>query len=209
MIFWLLCIFGLVSATAKNAAFEKLFLIIFENERTSHVLNDWYMGEELVARGRLLTNYKAVAHPSQPNYIAMIAGSTLGIRNDNFHDLNAPTIVDLLEEKGLSWKTYQEDYPGECFVGATNNRYVRKHNPFISFINISTNPDRCAQIVNSDQLVVDMYYNRTASFTMFVPNMDHNGHDTNYTYASQWLEGFLEDVVHHPNMQSTLVFKFI
>jgi hypothetical protein len=36
-----------------------------------------------VHNGTLLTNYLAITHPSQPNYIAMIGGSTLGITNDN------------------------------------------------------------------------------------------------------------------------------
>lgn len=28
--------------------------------------------------GNLLTNYQAITHPSQPNYIAMIGGALLG-----------------------------------------------------------------------------------------------------------------------------------
>ena len=200
-----LCLIGLVSGSIENAAFEKLFLIVLENERLYHVLNDWYMGDKLLSQGMLLGNYQAVAHPSQPNYIAMISGSSMGIWNDGYHDLNGPTIVDLLEEKGLSWKTYHEGYPGDCFLGATYNRYVRKHNPFISFVNISTNPARCSQIVNSDELEADMYHNRTANFVMFVPDMDNNGHDTNYTYASRWLENFMGKVANHSSMQSTLV----
>jgi acid phosphatase len=204
MIFWIFSLFVALYFAVENPAFEKLFLIVFENERLDHVLNDWYMGEKLLDSGRLLTDYRAVTHPSQPNYIAMISGSTFGIWNDNYHDLNAPTIVDLLEEVGLSWKTYHEDYPGNCFVGSNFKRYVRKHNPFISFVNISTDPDRCSKIVNSDELEADIYHNRTANFVFFVPNLDDDGHDTNYTYASKWLEAFMQNVANHPNMQSTL-----
>lgn len=205
MIVQFLFLFGISSAVIEAAAFEKLFVIVLENERIGHVLNDRFMGHQLVSRGRLLTNYKGVAHPSQPNYIAMISGSTFGIWNDLYHDLNAPTIVDLLEQKGLSWKTYHQDYPGDCFLGTTHQRYVRKHNPFISFVNISTNPERCSHIVNSDELEADIYYNRTANFVFYVPDMDNNGHDTNYTYASHWLEKFMDDIADHPNMNSTLV----
>ena len=206
---WLLMTLLTVSADISNAVFEKLFVIVLENESLNHVMNDWYMGKELVSRGRLLTNYRGVAHPSQPNYIAMIAGSTYGIWNDRYHDLNGPTIVDLLEEKNLSWKTYHEDYPGDCFVGATYRRYVRKHNPFISFVNISTNPERCSNIVNSDELVVDIYHNRTSNFVLYVPNMDNNGHDTNYTYSSKWLQTFLNPILDHPHMASTLVKLYV
>ncbi|KAF9130809.1 hypothetical protein BGW39_002654 [Mortierella sp. 14UC] len=60
-----------------------------------------------------LTNYHALTHPSQPNYIASIAGDYYGLNNDLDSTIpaNYSTIVDLLEPKGLTWKTYQEDMP--------------------------------------------------------------------------------------------------
>jgi hypothetical protein len=42
----------------------------------------------------------------------MISGSTKGTNEDDESNINRKTIVDLLEAKGISWKTYQEDYPG-------------------------------------------------------------------------------------------------
>lgn len=43
----------------------------------------------------------------------MISGSTKGTKEDDESNINRKTIVDLLEAKGISWKTYQEDYPGK------------------------------------------------------------------------------------------------
>lgn len=45
---------------------------------------------------------------------------------------SVPTIVDLLEAKGVSWSIYQEDMPYSGFTGNSPNAagqadYVRKH----------------------------------------------------------------------------------
>ena len=80
----------------------------------------------------------AVAHPSQPNYVASVGGSTHGITSDSFSRIGSSveTIVDLLEAKGVSWSEYQEDSPYSGFEGNYVNQktgandYVRKHKYF-------------------------------------------------------------------------------
>ena len=89
----------------------------------------------LASQGILLSNYKAITHPSQPNYVASVGGNTNGVISDFFTriDSSHKTIVDLLEAKGVSWSEYQEDSP---YSGSEANwinhqtganDYVRKH----------------------------------------------------------------------------------
>ncbi|MFH4316774.1 alkaline phosphatase family protein, partial [Acinetobacter baumannii] len=53
----------------------------------------------------LAANYYGVAHPSLPNYVAMIAGDTFGSRADDpSQRFNGPTLAGQLEAKGLSWR---------------------------------------------------------------------------------------------------------
>jgi acid phosphatase len=104
-----------------------------------------------------MTNYYAVTHPSQPNYWSQVrtfwflldsgkvAGSYFDIRSDNPHDLPHTNLVDLMDGK-VSWKAYEENYPGNCYSSYTNGKYYRKHNPFISFNNIRNNATRCAKV---------------------------------------------------------------
>lgn len=42
----------------------------------------------------------------------MISGSTDGVFLDNDSNLDRKSVVDLLEAKGISWKSYQQGYPG-------------------------------------------------------------------------------------------------
>jgi len=89
----------------------------------------------LASQGITLTNYLAITHPSQPNYVASVGGDTHGISSDNFSRLgkSIKTIVDLLEAKGISWSEYMEDSPYSGFEGSYVNHqtgandYVRKH----------------------------------------------------------------------------------
>jgi hypothetical protein len=89
----------------------------------------------VASQGITLTNYKAVTHPSQPNYVASVGGSTHWLLGDYFWRIgeDKKTIVDLLEPAGISWSVYQEDMPYSGFKGSLVNQktgandYVRKH----------------------------------------------------------------------------------
>src|ERR687886_3007366 len=61
------------------------------------------------------TNFKAITHPSLPNYIAMTSGSTQGVTDDNgpsSHPLNAPSIFSQLPA-GQS-RSLQESMRSNC-----------------------------------------------------------------------------------------------
>ena len=90
----------------------------------------------MTKKGILLTNYFALTHISEPNYVAVVGGEYFGMNNDNLFNVpaNVSTIVDLLESKGITWAEYMQDIvPSTCFErmqflnakGA--NDYVRKH----------------------------------------------------------------------------------
>jgi pimeloyl-ACP methyl ester carboxylesterase len=62
----------------------------------------------------------------------------------------------------MSWTSYEEGLPEPCFTGkaagnSDDGKYTRAHNPFISFDDIRTNPERCARIVDGERLDADMF----------------------------------------------------
>ena len=172
--------------TAQGSHFKKVVWLVFENESYKPVIQQADFAA-LAKQGVLLTQMMAETHPSQGNYIAMIAGSTLGVKNDKNVDLSETHIGDLLEKKGMQWRVYAEDFPGNCFTGATSGRYARKHVPFISFKNVSQNPKRCAQIENSNRFFDDLKNGSLPEFSMYIPNLDNDGHDTGLDFAGKWL----------------------
>ena len=172
--------------------FDRVFLIIFENQGYRDVVkNQDFLN--FADKGLLLTQFYARTHPSQPNYITILAGETMGVSDDNTHNVDATNIVDLLEAKGVSWKSYNEDYPGDCYTGSKTGKYARKHTPFISFLNIQTDSDRCSKVVNSKQLDTDLSDSENLpQFLFYTPNLNNDGHDTDLPTAGKFLTSFFE-----------------
>ena len=76
--------------------------------------------------------YQAVAHPSLPNYLAIIGGSTFGVTDDRppaDHPVPGASVLDLAIAKSATAKAYIEDMPGPCTLVASGD-YAVKHNPW-------------------------------------------------------------------------------
>jgi phospholipase C len=197
-------------------AFERVFIIMFENELEAAVLQDAYM-RDLQARGVRLSDYHGVTHPSQPNYVASVAGLPF-VADDNCQDIDATSIVDLLEAKGVTWKAYMENLPEDdkAVCISKDGLYYRKHNPFVSLNNIRNNPDRLAKIVNAKRLKADIRAGKVPQFCWFTPNIQNDGHSppdssalhrwTGVEFLSKWLKRFLEPLLANSGfMKGTLV----
>lgn len=197
----------------SGQAFDRFVNIWFENTDYSKAAADPNF-QWLASQGISLSNFFAVTHPSQPNYIAAVGGDNFGCDNDAFTQIpeNVSTIVDLLEDKGVSWGTYQEDMPYTGFEGygwinqkTKANDYVRKHNPPIIF-NKNTSPRRLSYQKNITQFYQDLNAQRLPQWSFVTPNMTSDGHDTSVTVAGQWIKGFLQPLLSNDYfMKRTLV----
>lgn len=183
-----------------------VFVVVLENTDASDAEEQPFLSR-LIAEGIYLRNDYGVAHPSQPNYIALVSGSTHGVNGDNPVRLHASHLGDLLDARGIAWKTYAEDYAGSCDLDAVDGAYARKHVPFLSFANIQDDYDRCAaHIVNAEELWPDVASGALPSFALYVPNMDNDGHDTGVAYADRWLENQFGDLLRDPRFTDGLLF---
>lgn len=195
------------SAAVENSVphFKKVFVVVLENEGAEESLAQPFL-QDLAKKGAYFNNFHAVSHPSQPNYIAMTAGSTFSIFHDGRVDLDVRNLADLLEEKGKTWKVYAEGYPGHCFLGASLGKYVRKHVPFLSFRNIQTQPDRCARIVEAPQMVADLVSEGLPDFSLYIPDLDQDGHDTGVAFADEWLKRSFGPLLRNPEFMKDMLF---
>ncbi|KAG0309744.1 hypothetical protein BGZ98_008880 [Dissophora globulifera] len=163
----------------------------------------------LLSKSVLLNNYHGLHHPSQPNYLASIAGDYFSISDDSTHqfDSSYKTVVDLLDAQHLTWKTYQEDIPSVCYSGSSSKSlYYRKHNPFVSFDSIYKNATRCNNVVPATQLATDINNGALPNYALYTPNIKNDGHDTTVAYASKWLTGFITPLLTNTKfMNNTLV----
>jgi hypothetical protein len=174
--------------------FDRVLLVLLENQDYDIAVSDPYF-QQLMAQGASFSDAHAVAHPSYPNYIALVAGDTFDITDDTPRDLSWPSIADLLETRGLTWKNYAERYPGHCSAISRRGQYDRKHVPFINFTAIRSSSKRCRNIVAASQFAGDRAAQAVPNYAFFSPDRDNDGHDTNLVHASTWLRGFLEPLL--------------
>jgi len=202
-----LAVTGAGSMPPQSAApVERVMIVVLENTDFAEATSQPFLGR-LAREGALLSNFHAVAHPSQPNYVALTAGTLRGVDSNDPVTLSVRHIGDLLEAKGLSWKTYAEDYPGDCFLKKESGDFARKHVPFLSFENIQNNPERCRdRVVNATELARDVATGHLPNYSFYVPNQKNDGHDTDVAYADRWLARTFGPLLRDPRFTNKLLF---
>lgn len=173
-------------------ALSHIYVIVMENHEYGTIIGNPkapYLNA-LAARYGLATNYTAVAHPSEPNYLALFSGSTQGVTDDGVYNFAGKNLADQLQAHGRTWAVFAQDVPLGCFKGGSSyggadgaGWYARKHDPAISFTDISANATRCARI--SDFSHFDP---TAANFELIVPNMCNDMHDCSVATGDAFLK---------------------
>lgn len=190
-----------------------VIVLVLENQEYGSVLGnkDAPYQNYLAGKYALATNYYAVSHPSEPNYIAMIAGSTLGISNDGSvaaNQRNATNLVGLLRSKGISWKAYEESMPSSCnTLDSTDGLYLTQHDPFVYMTDITNNQTYCrGHVVSLTQFYADLASAALPQYSFITPNARDDGHYTNLSVADNWLSTFVPQIINSTSFASTALF---
>jgi hypothetical protein len=169
-----------------------VFVILLENHDWSQIKGNAsapYINGTLLAQGAHAENYQNVPglHPSLPNYIWLEAGSNLGVTDDAtppVHPLSTSQhLTGLLNNAGISWKSYQEDISGsECPLSYVN-QYAPKHDPMIYFTDINGGLDPgnqgCISHVRPyTELSRDLETDNVPAYSFITPNICNDMHDS-------------------------------
>ncbi|KAJ7738825.1 phosphoesterase family-domain-containing protein [Mycena maculata] len=205
----------------KGKVFNRIMHIFLENTDFATAASTPTF-ESLAEQGILLTNYNSVTHPSQPNYIAQVGGDFFGASADDMFHIpsNISCVVDLLEDKGISWATYQESMPEDSYYGveytATNYvspgaapypYYMRKHNPLMVYDAVSQDPERVKRVRTFNDFANDVVNGSLPQWMFVTPNMVDDAHDTTIDFAASFLEYWLIPLLSDPrvNGEDTLI----
>jgi phospholipase C len=193
--------------------YDHIFVIIEENRSYSEIIGANSIApniNRLAEQYGQATRFYAEVHPSEANYIAMLGGDTFGIHDDDAyyckprmqdefcpksksvdyvdHTVTAPSLVDQLESRGLTWKAYLESIPepGSAAArwptfdkpvdGIPAEVYAVKHNGFMTFKRVQDDPHRAAKIVGFDALEKDLASGELPSYAHIVPNQCNEMH---------------------------------
>lgn len=187
---------GARTARAESVpALDRVLVVVMENHSYSEVRFQPYTSA-LTALGATFTGSYAVAHPSQPNYFALWAGNTY-VSNDNCPPAGAPypyaNLGNACQTAGKTWRAYSENLgsvgsPACSFDGdASTGLYTRKHDPWVSFSNVTHTNER-----PYTDLAADIAANALPNLAFVIPNNCHNSHNSwmpgcGVPDADQWL----------------------
>ncbi|KAK4246959.1 phosphoesterase family-domain-containing protein [Corynascus novoguineensis] len=195
---------ALSAPVTQGRAFDRFITIWLENQDYAKVVVDNSI-VDLKRKGILLTKYYAHTHPSQPNYLAAIAGDYFGLDHDDWVRLpgSVATVVDLLEDKNLTWAGYFEDIPSPGYMGNASDGstgtdgwdYVRKHNPFVTFDSVTNNGERLLNVDSFKAFQRAFDAKEVPQYVFMSPNMMNDGHNTTLDFATKWSHKFLQPLL--------------
>ena len=138
----------------------------------------------LASSGALMTSSYAITHPSEPNYMALFAGSTFGLTSDKcpVSEGSTANLGSELLAAGHTFTGYSEGLPSTGSTTCTSGNYARKHSPWINFSNVPA-----ADSVAFTKFPTSSNYASLPTLSFVIPNLQDDMHDGTIAKADSWL----------------------
>jgi len=187
--------------------YSHIFVIVDENRDYGDIIGTAVAPalNDFARRYGNATNFYGEVHPSEPNYVALVGGSTFGLHDDDAyycvpndtrpgcdgsdqpgfvpHTIAAPQLGDQLDAALLTWKAYYESIPTPGSLAVTGSNapgtppwYASKHDGFINFRDVQLDQLRAEHLVGLDQLARDLDAGKAPSFGLIIGNLCNDMH---------------------------------
>jgi phosphatidylinositol-3-phosphatase len=167
----------------------RVAVLVLENRSYDEVIGspDAPYLNDLARRYALATEYYAIGHPSLPNYVALLGGSTFDVHGDcNACDIAARSLVAQLDGAHISWKAYFEDLTSSARPGVRTRLYDPHYNPFVYYESVRDSSFGRSRVVDFDELRSDLRRGRLPRFSWIAPGVRHDGHDGSLREADRY-----------------------
>src|SRR5215510_15138356 len=184
---------GLASAHATVHKFDHVVVVVMENKNYKAIIGRPdeapYINNHLAAGGAVFSNSFAVAHPSQPNYLALFSGSTQGVTSDNCPQnfTNMANLGAQLIDADLTFKGFAESMPadGSTKCGSfLSLGYVRAHNPWVDFDNVPSSSNLTFKRFPTS-------FSKLPTVSFVIPNLCHDMHSCSRDTGDSWIKNNL------------------
>jgi hypothetical protein len=148
----------------------------------------------------LFTDSHAIRHPSEPNYLALFAGSTFGITDDSCPiNVAGPDLGGELIAKSRTFAGYSESMPSVGFTGcfAGGKLYARKHNPWVNFSDVPASANQPFANFPTD-------FTKLPTVSFVIPNQQNDMHDGTIQRGDGWLKSHLDSYVQWAKTHNSL-----
>jgi hypothetical protein len=221
------------SAPSGIPSFAHVFIIVMENTSLSTLQAALDLPDDatptpflkgLAATAATASDYHGVAHPSLPNYLAMISGDTQGVACDcdptgdacdstscnlvfracGCGSQTAAHVGHELEQVGKTWRNYAENMGPACAT-STAGLYAARHVPFLYFNDVRSSCG-AGGIVDYARFANDLAGD-APSLAFITPNLTDDMHDpafgdaTNLRNGDTWLATAVPAITAAPAFQ--------
>nr|WP_204808149.1 alkaline phosphatase family protein [Mycobacterium riyadhense] len=187
----LLTIIASVAPTRAHAAaalptFAHVVIVVEENRSQANIIGNKSAPfiNALAANGAMMAQSFAETHPSEPNYLALFAGDTFGLKKNicPVDGGNLPNLGSELLAAGYTFVGYSEDLPAVGSTVCSAGKYGRKHVPWVNFSNVPpTNSVPFSAFPAPDN------YASLPTVAFVIPNAANNMHDGSIAAGDAWL----------------------
>ncbi|MGH7776959.1 MAG: alkaline phosphatase family protein, partial [Candidatus Dormibacterales bacterium] len=153
-----------------------------------------------------------VWHPSLPNYLGIVSGSTQGVSSDctGCGPFAGPSLGSQLTQAGIPWTAYMESMPSPCSIAGGSGNYAKKHNPFVYFSDVLANGCAAHDVPypGAAAMVSALDGAGAPDFVWVTPNLTDDMHNGSVAQGDAWLQANLAPVLASPwflDYESTVV----
>jgi hypothetical protein len=179
---------GAMVGAVAMPTYDHVVVVVLENKSRTQIIHDDGYIRRLGDQGAEMTRSYAVTHPSQPNYIAMFAGSTHGVKNDSCPQrIAGGNLAQQLTRHGFTFKAYSEGLPrvGALTCSSPDGMYRRKHAPWVDLSTFDQRKHKPFRRFPDD-------YDRLPTVSFVIPNMCHDMHDCSIAGGNRWMRRQLD-----------------
>ena len=188
---------ALASPALAAPRLKHAWVVVLENHSSGQILGNSqapYLNK-LSRRYGLATHYYSLSHPSLPNYLALLSGSTEGCSSDGCKPgYGGPLLTRQLRHRGLAWRGYFQGLPHTGYVGGDSGAYVQHHNPFAYFKAITGSHRARRNIRPLSRFTRSLRH--PPALSLVVPDNQHNMHTGSIQKSDHWLHHWIPKIIH-------------
>ena len=162
---------------------DHVVVVVMENHSYDQIIQatDAPFINGLARTGALFTQSYAVAHPSEPNYLALFSGSTQGLTDDSCpHTYGGPNLASQVLAAHRTFAGFSEGLPATGFTGCDAGSYARRHNPWADFSNVPATANQPFSRWPTNPAALP-------ALSFVVPDVTNDMHDGSIATGDSWL----------------------
>jgi phosphatidylinositol-3-phosphatase len=188
---------------ARSHGVTKVLVVIEENHSLDQMRAGMPYTFRLAERFGYATDYRALTHPSLPNYLAIVGGSTFGVTDDrppSAHALSATSVFADALARGRTAAVYADGMTQGCMDHDGGDHYAVRHNPWAYFVReraVCARFDMAGSALHGDAARGDL-----PNVGLVIPDTCRDAHDCGLSHADSWFARVMGDVFAGPDWRA-------